>query len=83
MFQSTFPRGERQERPSDQEQPQKEFQSTFPRGERPCQLCGQRRHCRRFNPRSREGNDTVGEFTLPEVVLFQSTFPRGERLLLR
>ena len=54
------------------------FQSTLPRGERlllsldvPC------RHD--FNPRSREGSDSVPSISLPGPDEFQSTLPRGER----
>ena len=56
LFQSTFPRGERQKR-NLQKWGLLTFQSTFPRGERlllrSCQV-----RCRHFNPRSRVGNDS-------------------------
>ena len=55
IFQSTFPRGERQSKRSSGKIPNL-FQSTFPRGERQKSI----QHCIRqmdFNPRSRVGND--------------------------
>ena len=60
------------------EEKQRRFQSTFPHGERPgsCRyLCNPRR----FNPRSRTGNDIFLMNRLFLVIQFQSTFPHGER----
>ena len=37
-------------------------------------------NCADFNPRSREGSDTVLFFFQQSIVQFQSTLPRGERL---
>ena len=55
-----------------------QFQSTFPRGER-LDLDGVWHHSYGFNPRSHEGNDNTGRWTIVYFGLFQSTFPRGER----
>ena len=58
MFQSTFPRGERQQT-LNKRLHVKKFQSTFPRGERHSDRRCYRCHCASFNPRSREGNDRL------------------------
>ena len=58
-FQSTLPRGERQpERPNWKRQ--SGFQSTLPRGERPNTHLSASGTEIYFNPRSREGSDSVG-----------------------
>ena len=57
-FQSTFPRGERQEARA-QAEAGRVFQSTFPRGER-LQLSVHGGVAGNFNPRSRVGNDKRG-----------------------
>ena len=78
MFQSTFPRGERQEGncvgdgsifvsihvPA---------RGTTYSSHSFCMVLG------RFNPRSREGNDKAVLVSWNRQTLFQSTFPRGER----
>ena len=58
LFQSTFPRGERQHRPEKQKE-RKMFQSTFPRGERLCPEQYKGEWISSFNPRSHEGNDKL------------------------
>ena len=68
VFQSTFPRGERQAI-SRSNTCYQVFQSTFPRGERRCINIPERQEsC--FNPRSREGNDLLGFFGVdgPDIV---------------
>ena len=77
IFQSTFPRGERQSRSGLMEN-LKVFQSTFPRGERRI-ISGTRTDNVDFNPRSRVGNDGVVVSIFSFIEIFQSTFPRGER----
>ena len=76
LFQSTFPRGERQNEPVNL----KQIDNFNPRS-----LVGNDHllhHCPEnivnFNPRSLVGNDR-GEQTRRRSLLFQSTFPRGER----
>ena len=60
LFQSTFPRGERQIHFGICDH-SKKFQSTFPRGERPGDRSGNIRGDENFNPRSLVGND--GKFS--------------------
>ena len=57
LFQSTFPRGERQIHFGICDH-SKKFQSTFPRGERPGDRSGNIRGDENFNPRSLVGNDS-------------------------
>ena len=66
LFQSTFPRGERQIHFGICDH-SKKFQSTFPRGERPGDRSGNIRGDENFNPRSLVGNDgkTATSQTLP------------------
>ena len=54
------------------------FQSTLPRRERQREKCciGVFQH---FNPRSREGSDTIGLPSHRAIIKFQSTLPRRER----
>ena len=77
-FQSTFPRGERPKSKSDSFF-QQQFQSTFPRGERLRSYDVPGQGIVGFNPRSREGNDTIAVAGSDTNIVFQSTFPRGER----
>ena len=60
LFQSTFPRGERQIHFGICDH-SKKFQSTFPRGERPGDRSGNIRGDENFNPRSLVGNDRTLE----------------------
>ena len=57
-FQSTLPRGERLSRSSPFDRPRR-FQSTLPRGERRYVVVRQTVFYNYFNPRSREGSDTI------------------------
>ena len=73
LFQSTFPRGERQYK-NGNFVTYIIFQSTFPRGERQRRTLGRGMNILNFNPRSRVGNDGV----LPERLKLKIDFnPRS------
>ena len=55
-----------------------EFQSALPRGERQ-RVVTARSNNRNFNPRSREGSDSVAAALYFGLETFQSALPRGER----
>ncbi len=55
------------------------FQSTLPRGERPTWTLPAQSFRAYFNPRSREGSDSLAASIFSTCSLFQSTLPRGER----
>ena len=56
-FQSTHPRGVRQQQEALERRQRPRFQSTHPRGVRPADTGKQRNRRKRFNPRTREGCD--------------------------
>ena len=62
-FQSALPRGERQDHRSRQTGTD-QFQSALPRGERHY-LFADFYNTQNFNPRSREGSDTLGGYIVP------------------
>ena len=66
LFQSTFPRGERQIHFGICDH-SKKFQSTFPRGERPGDRSGNIRGDENFNPRSLVGNDYKLRYFSPHL----------------
>ena len=59
------------------------FQSTLPRGERRGGAAMWDSDENDFNPRSREGSDTIIHVIMGGHILFQSTLPRGERRGIR
>ena len=72
-FQSTLPRGERQAGRTVQGN-ERGFQSTLPRGERPLGIAAVAALGTDFNPRSREGSDTITK----QIITFSSDFnPRS------
>ena len=77
IFQSTLPRRERLNAVENKTAAQK-FQSTLPRRERPGLYTSKSKFVY-FNPRSREGSDSVAVFILLPSNVFQSTLPRRER----
>ena len=78
LFQSTLPRGERPPSAHSLYRVGLVFQSTLPRGERRGKS-KEATGCRSFNPRSREGSDSISRSSLLPTPMFQSTLPRGER----
>ena len=80
MFQSTFPQGERL-CPSFRTTSGSVFQSTFPQGERPSHHCLCLTCYLRFNPRSRKGNDQVGDIVPLYVEGFNPRSRKGNDCL--
>ena len=78
-FQSSLPRGERQESLSDKLATGNKFQSSLPRGERRRMGWNTDSRTMHFNPRSREGSDGQVNMIISLMILFQSSLPRGER----
>ena len=76
-FQSTLPRRERPKR-SWSTNLTLIFQSTLPRRERP-HICSLANYAGYFNPRSREGSDSIPAKIRLQSTKFQSTLPRRER----
>ena len=77
-FQSTRPRGARQQSPLPSDQATV-FQSTRPRGARRRWRQPKRAEQRRFNPRAHAGRDWYAALMHFHPELFQSTRPRGAR----
>ena len=77
LFQSTLPRRERRGRKWNSFFSQT-FQSTLPRRERPRSTPARSKFLS-FNPRSREGSDTLWNPSILPCIQFQSTLPRRER----
>ena len=79
IFQSTFPRGERQIT-GIRDRKTGKISIHVPSWGTTTQLRGNVPRYEHFNPRSLVGNDRIWQNTLPSRWKFQSTFPRGERL---